>query len=171
VFDLKEPPPPAAPVNPAPPLPKIFLTGISTISGNKRVLLKTAPSPAPGQPAAAKAYVLSEGEADGDLQIVEVDEKKGVVKLSWAGTLLSVNFEENGIKASGLPMAEGPVLPSIAPPRPVGFNPLIRAPGEPPRERPAGSSPTGSAIALPSQGEFACRCADSPMAASVPAAA
>src|SRR5271157_4517590 len=51
VFGLKPTPPPADTAPPKAPTPKIFLTGISTLGGEKRALLKTTPPAKPGEAA------------------------------------------------------------------------------------------------------------------------
>src|SRR5689334_10938671 len=77
VFSLKPAPPPVDPAEANKPTAlKITLTGITTILGNKRVLMKTAPPPAKAgeSPKTEKSYILTEGEREGDIEIIEIDE-------------------------------------------------------------------------------------------------
>src|ERR1700720_2046820 len=67
VFSLRNPPPPPPPPSNDPPPPKLTLTGITTILGGKRALLKGTPPPAKGEPAKEQFYMLSEGQRDGNI--------------------------------------------------------------------------------------------------------
>ncbi|HWQ92599.1 MAG TPA: hypothetical protein VN673_13075, partial [Clostridia bacterium] len=101
VFGLKDPPPPPAAVDTSKPQPsKITITGITTILGNKRVLLKTAAAPAkPGeQPKGELSYILTEGQRDGDIEVIQIDELAGSAKISNAGVIETLTFEKNGPK-------------------------------------------------------------------------
>ena len=113
VFGLKPPPPPVDPNLEAAaknPPPKITLTGITTILGNKRALMKTPPAAVkPGEQPREQSYILSEGQRDGDMEVVQIDEKTGSVKLVYAGTPITLTFEKDGPKAApgGLPAPVG----------------------------------------------------------------
>jgi hypothetical protein len=137
VFSLKPPAPPADPaeVN-KPTVVKITLTGMTTILGNKRVLMKSAPPPGkPGEgPKSEQSYILTEGQRQGDIEVIEIDEKGGSVKVNNAGTIQTLTFEKDGAKlpatvapanAPGIPGA--PVIPGLPVTRPGGAVPS--APG------------------------------------------
>ncbi len=137
VFSLKPPAPPADPteVN-KPTVVKITLTGITTILGNKRVLMKTAPPPGkPGEgPKSEQSYILTEGQREGDIEVIEIDEKGGSVKVNNGGTLQTLTFEKDGAKLpatvapTGAPGVPGsPVIPGLPVTRPGGAVPS--APG------------------------------------------
>jgi hypothetical protein len=115
VFSLKPPPPPPGPEENKPKPVKITLTGITTILGNKRVLMK-APAP-PGKPGETPkpeiSYILTEGQRDGDVEVLEINDKTGDVKLNNAGTIVTLNIEK-----------DGPKLPATQPPPAVGGAPL-----------------------------------------------
>jgi len=64
VFGLKPPPPPPDPESTKPPPPKVFLTGITTILGNRRALLKMTPPAKPGEPAKEQSFTLGEGQRE-----------------------------------------------------------------------------------------------------------
>src|SRR5690242_1103292 len=76
VFGLKPPPPPPDPEAAKAPPVKITLTGITTIIG-KRALLKTPPPPSkPGETSKGEqSYILAEGQREGDIEVLEIDEK------------------------------------------------------------------------------------------------
>ena len=109
VFGLKPPTPPPSPEDTKPPPPKITLTGITTILGNKRALLKFTPPPKPGEPAKEESYTLAEGEREGGLEVLEIDEKERTVKVNNYGTVATLDFETNGIKTA--PAAPPPGVP------------------------------------------------------------
>lgn len=161
VFDVHPLPPPAA--NPekteTPPI-KIILTGITTILGNKRALLKT-PAPA-GKPAEAakgeQSYILTEGQREGQIEVVQIDEKAGTVKVDVNGTIMVLNFDKDGQKPSvGMPAPAPGAPPGV--PSPTGVNPAstvnpyhtpmtpggFNLPTRPLRAQPAGVNNAGGA--------------------------
>ncbi len=113
VFGLKPPPPPPDPTaeaNKTPP-PKITLTGITTIFGNKQALMKTPPGAVkPGEQPREQSYILAEGQREGDMEVIQIDEKAGSVKLVYAGTPVTLTFEKDGTKGApgGAPGAVPP---------------------------------------------------------------
>jgi len=154
VFHLSPPPPPPEPVPTKPPTPKIFLTGITTLGGVKRALLKATPPPKPGEPPKDRSYLLKEGERLDDLEVLAIDETGGIVKVSYAGDPLSLNFKDNGVAsttpAGPPPGAPGgpPINTAVPPPafpqsnfRPTAFAPTPVA--NPPSATPAGSPGDG----------------------------
>ena len=104
IFHLNPPPPPPDPEANKPPPPKIFLTGITTLGGSRRALLKATPPAKPGEPPKDKSYLLSEGERQDDLEVVAIDEQAATVKVSYAGVETTLNFKDNGV-ASATPAA------------------------------------------------------------------
>jgi hypothetical protein len=119
VFGLKSPPPPPDPEANKPPPPKIFLTGITTILGNKRALLKTTPPAKPGEPAKEQSFTLGEGQREGEIEVLEINEKACTVKVNDYGTITTLDFDKDGVKvAGGIPPA-----PGGAAARPGGFVP------------------------------------------------
>src|SRR6266850_5111086 len=81
VFKLKQPeevkPPPPQEV----PLPKITLTGITTLLGLKRAVLQVQVPARPGEPAREESYILAEGQREGEIEVLQIDEDGGVVKI------------------------------------------------------------------------------------------
>ncbi len=103
VFGLKDPPPPPPP-GPDPgktQSPPITLTGIMTILGKKTAFM-SFPAPAkPPEPAKQSSIMLTEGQRDGEIEVLQIDEKGGSVKVSSYGTVTNLTFEKNGTKPSG----------------------------------------------------------------------
>lgn len=155
VFGLKPPPPPPDPEANKPPPPPITLTGITTILGNKRALMKTAPVAAkPGEPAKEQSYILTIGQRDGDIEVLDIDEKAGSVKVRYAGNESTLTFEKNGPKIGATPLPAAPAIPvpAGAIPPPMG----IPAPaGASPTPFPSFGTPTPGVtrpLRMPSQG-------------------
>lgn len=116
VFGLTPKPPPQVPQPPTPPLPKLKLTGITTIFGNKQALLKVEFPPQPHVPATNHSYILTEGQRDGPIEVLEVNEKLGQVKVNNSGTIMEVTFDKP---------SPGPTPPPAPTPR---LNPAWRYP-------------------------------------------
>src|ERR1043165_292151 len=106
-FALLPPEPPPAPTPPAPPA-NIKLTGITTMFGNKRALLMVQDT-APGSK--EQSFMLSEGQREGDLEILQIDEKAGTVKVKNAGIETMLTFDKDGIKLAGAPVAAAAPVP------------------------------------------------------------
>jgi hypothetical protein len=136
VFSLKPPPPPADTTSEkkAPAL-KITLTGITTILGNKRVLMKTAPPPAkPGEsPKTDQSYILTEGQREGEIEVIEINDKAGSVKVNNAGIEQTLTFEKDGAK---LPSTPAPAAPGAPP----GSVPIPGLPVAHPAPQPGGAA-------------------------------
>src|SRR5436190_447077 len=157
VFNLHPPPKPPsadelAAQNKQPP-PKITLTGITTILG-KKITFLTVPSAKPGGP--AEALTLTEGQAQNEIEVKEIDEKAGVVKVINHGIEQTLDFDHDGAKGTG-PAPVGvpspmqlPVPPGAPPaniiPSPQSNPNFIRPvrPGAlPSRQTPLSSNPMG----------------------------
>lgn len=138
VFSLKSPPPPPNPedlIKKDPP-PKILLQGLTTGLVGRRVLFKVQFPAKPGQPAKEESFVLSEGERQGEIEVLEINEKTepAVVKFNNHGTIEPLNMKEHVAKATavappppGLPQPGRPVLPGIPPPI-AAVNPVRSGP-------------------------------------------
>jgi len=135
VFSLKTPPPPPNPedlIKKEPP-PKILLQGLTTILGRRQVLFKVQATAKPGQPAKEESYVLTEGERQGEIEVLEIDENAGVVKFNNHGTVEPLNMKDHVAKAPAgappptvLPQPGRPTLPGI--PAPTAANPASTGP-------------------------------------------
>jgi hypothetical protein len=122
VFNLHAPPPPVNPadlVKKTPP-PKITLTGITTILGQKKTFLTTPPVK-PGAP--PESVMLAEGQAMYEIEVKRIDEKAGVVEVINHGEPQTLDFEHDGAKPSGAPAAANNPQPmSMPPPAPAPAN-------------------------------------------------
>ncbi len=125
VFNLRPPPPPPDNTPPPVPPPKITLTGITTILGNKRALMKALEPPRPPEPAKEVSYILAEGQRDGDVEVIAIDERAGSVKVNNHGTIQELSFDKDGAKLPNTPppLIAPPGLPGAAAPPPYA-NPI-----------------------------------------------
>jgi hypothetical protein len=130
VFGLKSPPPPPPPPDNKPPPPKVTLTGITTMFGNKRALLKVQMPARPQEPAHEQSFILAEGERDGDIEVVEIDDTAGTIKVNNFGTLMTVAFDKESNKAPG-GAAPGAQVPPVNPFARPQVNPMNPGPGQP----------------------------------------
>jgi hypothetical protein len=110
--------PSVAPVILTDPRSKITLTGITTILGDKRVLLRTSPPPGnPGEPARFEQwYILAEGQSEAGIQIVHVDELAGAVTVNNAGAIEFLKLDEHLQNTT----SAGPPPPPAVLPVPLG---------------------------------------------------
>ena len=110
VFKLKDPPPLTAPVKAAenPTVPKIFLNGITTIFGRKLALMKLMlPTKSPGD-TGERSLMLHEGERENDVEVLQINEKNGSVRVNNFGTVLTLTFDRDGAKNVATTPAPGP---------------------------------------------------------------
>src|SRR5262249_54607760 len=76
------------------PLPKVQLTGITTILGGKRALFKVElPSKPPARPK-EESYILSEGQRGGPIEVLEINVKTEHVKIEDSGVVTNITFEK-----------------------------------------------------------------------------
>jgi hypothetical protein len=113
VFGLK--PPPVIDTNTPiiQPAAKITLTGITTILGKTQALMsvQTAGKPQP------EFFMLTEGQRAGEIEVLEIDEKGGTVKVTNQGIAQTLDFKSDGAKLqAALPGIPPPGLPGIPPP-------------------------------------------------------
>ena len=123
VFGLKPPPLPPGPEDSKPPPSNITLTGIITLGGKKALMTTPPTGGKPGVPATPESYILKEGERQGAIEVISIDEVNFVVKVRNAGQEQTLDFKNNGPKlAAGPPTAPPPAAPGVFPGQP-GFNP------------------------------------------------
>ncbi len=141
VFDLRPFLPPVTntvPVTNAPP-PNVELTGITTLLGTKRALFMVQDSPSPGKPPGKdESYILTEGERQGVLEVLEINPKAKTVKIKVEDLVSTITFKTNKAPASPQPMAGGGGIPRPPAFNPAGFNPA----GIPGGGNPNGAIPT-----------------------------
>jgi hypothetical protein len=129
VFDLRDPPLTQTPEPPPTPRPKIRLTGITTIFGDKRALLMVQEPATPGKPPGPEtSCILAVGQRQGGIEILEINEKAGTVKVNNDGNISVMTFDEvklpNASPAQSIP---GPMTGSGAGPHFSGFPPPTMA--------------------------------------------
>jgi hypothetical protein len=113
-FGLQDPPPPPDPsslTNQPPVKVDVKFTGVTSDSSSKRAWLMIPPGPGRPQP---KYLSLSEGDSDGDLKVVEINETETTVKILNAGVPVTLNFREHGLSAPAGPMVH-PGVPGAVP--------------------------------------------------------
>ena len=125
VFNVHPAPPPSN-ATPAPPRAKITVTGILTIFGDNRAVMKVQFPAGAGGPAHEKSLYLPEGQGQDGIDVLTVDVKAGTVNVNNGGTIETLDIAKNGEKPSQgappitLPMPANPVplpaISSIAPP-------------------------------------------------------
>ncbi len=131
IFRLKAPDPPPKTEPEQPPRPKVILTGITTILENKRALMKVEPLPGkPGQDTKERSLILTEGQRDGDVEVLQIDDKAGAVKINHAGEVMTLTFDKDGPKLPNSPAS----APGATAQNPVGI-PVANA--TPPQPAPA----------------------------------
>ena len=119
VFGLRPPPSQPQQEPTAAPLPKITLTGITTILDNKRALMKVAAANTRQlDPSKETSLILTEGQREGDIEVLQIDEKAGSVKVRNSGTVMVLTFEKDGAK---LPATAAPPGTPGTPPMPSAF--------------------------------------------------
>jgi len=162
VFGLKPPPPPPPDTGPPkPPPPNITLTGITTILGNKRVFLSVAMPPKPPDPAKIQSFMMTEGQRDGEIEVLQIDEIAGTVKVNDFGTITNLTWDKNGMKTPGGSPGAAPVAGGIPapPPNPFISNPAygqkaipqlpqrtVRLPGSADNNQPGANGQQGNAL-------------------------
>jgi hypothetical protein len=153
VFDLHAPPPKADAdaLQPKAQIPKLTLNGITTILG-KKVTVITVPPSKPGVP--QTTLMLAEGQAQNEVEVRQIDEKAGAVKVINHGEEQMLDFEHDGAKPSPVPAkAATPLVIPQAPTSPPATT--IPSPGantiRPLRTLPLGATtpPHGTGIQAP----------------------
>ncbi|HYG21977.1 MAG TPA: hypothetical protein VEH04_04280 [Verrucomicrobiae bacterium] len=110
---------PLTPPEPPKPPVKLTLTGITTILGNKRALLKAQIPARAGEQAKDESYMLTEGQRADGLEIKSIDVQGGKVVVDNNGITETLDFVNNGAKllASAAPASSTPgVIPPPAGP-------------------------------------------------------
>lgn len=138
VFDLRDPPPPQTPEPQPVPRSKIRLTGITTIFGDKRALFMMQEPATPGKPTGPEiSCILAVGQRQGAIEILEINERAGTVKVNNEGNISVMTFEE--VKLPGATPAQtipsplpgigaGPHFSGFPPPAMAGVSANTRVP-------------------------------------------
>jgi len=112
VFRLNPPQPPHTNLPPAL-LPKVKAVGITTILGDKLALLKVYLPAMPPEPAKEVTCILTVGQREGPVEVLEIDEKAGSAKVNNSGTVMVLTLERDR------PGPQNPFLPPQPPPLPI----------------------------------------------------
>jgi hypothetical protein len=146
---------------PPPPVPKVWLTGITTILGEPLALLKWTPPAVPGNKEQAKerSCTLSVGEREDDVEVKSIDITKGMVQVDDYGVITNLTFEKDAPKPSsggaggGTPPPPGHNVPTQPPGnpglRPGGLQRTVRMPPLPGGSGLRGGVSMGGATATP----------------------
>jgi hypothetical protein len=111
LFGLHDPAPVQQAIAPPPALPKVTLSGTTTILGYRLALLRVQSPARPGEQQREESFMLSEGQREGSIEVLEINEKAGSVRVNNSGTEMTVAFEKDAGKGAGAP---------APPPNPVG---------------------------------------------------
>ena len=90
--------------------PNLRLSGITTFGG-KRVFLKMQVPSRAGERVGERSVILREGQREGEIEVLKIDEERGRVEIRFSGQLLIVKFEE------GVSQDLGAALPAKLQPR------------------------------------------------------
>jgi hypothetical protein len=129
VFALNPVPPPTQPPDPNDiPPPKITLTGITTIFGPAEALYKVAAYNKNGKQVPEQSYILTEGEAQDEVEVSAIDSQKDVVTFVNHGQTqvipLANGVATGGDSGSSTPHAPPGFIRRFGGPRPgFGGNP------------------------------------------------
>jgi hypothetical protein len=146
-FGLRDAPPQPdlLATNPPPVKVDVKFTGVTSVGSSKRAWFVIPPLPGRQQP---KILSLSEGDSDGDLKVLEIDEKVPTVKVLNAGIPVVLNFKDHGVATPAAAPAfvphplPGGVLPAPGLP-PPGVRTALATPYVPPTGMtPSGQPPT-----------------------------
>jgi hypothetical protein len=174
IFGLKAPEPVQTPRQ-DPALPKLVLEGTYSIVDPPRALIyELPPGAGPADAGKKRSLILAAGERDGNVEVVEINERAGSVTVRNSGTTMVLTFEKDGAKlpstptptpavagiptntAAGLPplgMSMSPTNPATPLPVPPKGNGLMRLRNLPSRHSsavaPGGASVTPGALPAP----------------------
>jgi hypothetical protein len=118
VFGLKPPPPPPSNEPVRPPPPAITLTGITTILGKKLAFLnvQVPAKPAEQLKGGPQSFMLGVGEREGEIEVLDIDEKGGIVKVNDYGVVTNVPFAKLPSTPSAPVNTAGIPSPNVANP-------------------------------------------------------
>lgn len=124
-FGLRPPQAPPAPGPTTQPASNVKFSGISSLFGPKRVFLAV-------QEGRDTRYLkLQEGERDGAIEVLSINEAAREVKVRNAGEEILLTFETHGLKPNIPVTAAKPGVPGMPglpmPPQPMGFVPAAAA--------------------------------------------
>jgi hypothetical protein len=137
-FGLKDPPPPPVETNQtaATPPVKVVLTGITSMFGpnSKRAFLEMTEQAAPGKAPAAtpRRAMLSEGDREGDIEVVSINIEQNIVRIRNNGVESELTFEAPKQTGSATPANVAAAAPAVNTPMPAtAGQPTIISSSEP----------------------------------------
>src|SRR5258707_11419422 len=82
--------------------------------GRKLAIMKVFFPGKTGEPAKEESYMLAQGQRDGNIEVLEVNEQAGTVKVNNFGTVMTLTFEKETAKPAipapgGLPNQAGAI--------------------------------------------------------------
>jgi hypothetical protein len=99
-------------------LPKLTLTGITTLFGRPIVFITMA-AIKPGQP--LESFMLAEGQGFNGVEVTAIDKRAGVVRVMNHGEAQALDFDHNGVKPSDIPYDAMPREKTLPRPDAAGF--------------------------------------------------
>ena len=116
IFDIHAAPPPPK-VDPEanrPPPPNVRLQGIVDILGRKQVLFKVQLPPKPPAPAKEESFILTVGERQGEIEVLNINPKAGTVQMKVYGVVTNLSLELNSDKLINVAPVVAPTPPNPA---------------------------------------------------------
>jgi hypothetical protein len=93
---------------PPAPLTRVRIVGITTMLGDKRALLKVYLPAIPPEPAKEVSCILTTGQREGPIEVLEIDERVGSVTVNNAGTVMVLGLQQDGPRPQGLSLPPPP---------------------------------------------------------------
>ena len=134
IFGLRSPPaqPTTTPPIQTPAAPKVILTGITTILGAPLALLKVQFPAIPGRPANEQSYILTEGQKEGDIEVLKINDQAGTVQVNDFGTVMTLDINKDSPKPPATSPQPIPQQAAVANPTNPAPGPALPAPVAPP---------------------------------------
>jgi hypothetical protein len=115
VFNLRPPPAPGEPpkVEPGP----LTLTGISTFGVKRALIMLAGPPGKTNSHVKAQSVMLGEGQREGGLEVLHINEKNRTVTVNDSGTITTLGFAPTGNSPAPRPQAApaAPAAPAANP--------------------------------------------------------
>lgn len=89
-------------------LPKVQPVGITTMLGDKRALLKVSVPAMPPEPAKELSCILTVGQREGPIEVLEIDERAGSVTVDNSGTVQVLTLQQDSPRPQTLALSPPP---------------------------------------------------------------
>jgi hypothetical protein len=93
-------------------LPRVTLTGITTILDDKRALLRVNYPARPPEPAKEVSCILTVGQREGPVEVLAIDETTGSITVKNFGTVVVLTLGRDGPPPQAAPPLAPPPLPA-----------------------------------------------------------